>query len=309
MTVRRRIIVAVNPAASFGRNSGVGPHVVDRLSTAGHTVTQLSEPSVGQLRARAADAIAAGTDLLVVVGGDGMVSLGANLVAQTTVPLGIIPTGTGNDAARALGIPTGDPDAALAVLTDALERPPRIIDLGRVTSIASGDQGLGTWFVCALSAGFDAVVTERANRMRRPRGRSRYVLAMLRELLTLRPIEYALTIDSTPLTERGMLLAVSNGISIGGGMKITPGARLDDGKLDLLLVSPLSRLRFLRLFPKVFSGTHVDLDVVRIERVNVVTVDAPGVTAYADGERVAAALPVRVDIVPGALHVLAPRPH
>ena len=103
-----------------------------------------------------------------------------------------------------------------------------------------------------------------------------------------------------------MLLAVANNVSIGGGMMITPDAKLDDGKLDLFLVKPLSRLRFARLFPKVFKGTHTGLDIVRIERVSSVRIDAPRVIAYADGERVGP-LPVRVDIVPGALRILAPR--
>nr|WP_228498345.1 YegS/Rv2252/BmrU family lipid kinase [Plantibacter sp. VKM Ac-2876] len=298
-TQPRRIGVAINPTASFGSTRTVGPMVLDALEQAGHRAVRLQEQTVGQLRSAVRTAIEAGLDALVVVGGDGMVSLAVEAVRDSGLPFGVVPSGTGNDIARGLGIPLGDPAAAIASLLRALEGEPRVIDAGTVT-----DGERTTWFVGAVSAGFDALVNERANRMRRPRGRSRYTIAILRELLALRPRRYELTVDGAPETVDAVLLAVANNTSIGGGMLIAPQADLADGRIDLFVVAPVSRFRFLRLFPKVFSGAHTDLDIVRLSRVRSVSIAADGITAYADGERIGP-LPVTIDVVPGALRVLA----
>ncbi|MGJ4843299.1 YegS/Rv2252/BmrU family lipid kinase [Leifsonia sp. Le1] len=295
----RTVVVAVNPMASFGKRREVGPRVVERLRAAGHTVVALDEANVELLRREAKRAVAAGADALVVVGGDGMVNLGINIVAQTDIPLGIVPSGTGNDMADGLGIPVSDTDAAIALLLAALQKPPRRIDAGIVRH-----GGLSTWFGCVLSAGFDATVNERANLMTRPRGRSRYVLALLRELATLRPIPYRVVADGVPLDTDALLIAVANNRSIGGGMRVVPHASLDDGMLDLFVVRDMPKWRFLRLFPKVFSGTHTEIDEVSFLPARTVTIDAPDVVAYADGERIGP-LPVEVSVSPGALLVLA----
>jgi diacylglycerol kinase (ATP) len=130
------------------------------------------------------------------------------------------------------------------------------------------------------------------------------VIALLAELATLRARSYELVVDGVASTERASLIAVANNRSLGGGMMVTPDAIIDDGLLDLFRVSPLSRLRFLRLFPKVFSGSHTKLSVVDISRVSRVRIDAADVIAYADGERVGP-LPVEVEVVPGALRIFA----
>ncbi|SDS49221.1 diacylglycerol/lipid kinase family protein [Microterricola viridarii] len=293
-----RLTVAINPNASFGRRRDVGPRVAERLAEAGHQVAMLREPNLELLRREAEDAVAHGTDALIVVGGDGMVSLGANLVAGTATPLGIVASGTGNDMARALGLPIDDAEAGIDVLLAALQREPRVIDAARVRH-----GGLTTWFCGALSAGFDARVNERANRMTRPRGPSRYTIAMVRELMSFKPIRYSLVVDGVAREVSAMLIAVSNGVSIGGGMKITPDAELDDGELDLLIVSALSKPRFLKLFPRVFAGEHVSEPEVEITRVRTVSLAAADVVAYADGERVGP-LPLDVEVVPGALRML-----
>jgi diacylglycerol kinase (ATP) len=300
-TKPQRIIVAINPTASFGRGSTVGPAVVQALRGAGHEVTALTEPSYDDLASAARHALAQNPDALVVVGGDGMVNLGANLVAGTKVPLGIVPSGTGNDTARSLGIPHDNIEAAIGVLLDALTRPARVIDAGRIRR--SDDST--TWFACMVSAGFDAVVNERANRMNWPKGPSRYNLAMLIELAVLRPITYRLVLDGVESTTTGVLISVGNGVSLGGGMKVTPDALLDDGMLDVLVVQRLTRLQFLRIFPRVFKGTHLSDPRVAVHRVRRVTIDADDVVAYADGERIGP-LPVEIEVVPGALRVLAP---
>ena len=305
----KKLVVAINPSASFGASREVGPAVVQTLRAMGHEVTSLTEPDFEQLLASARAAVRKRPDALIVVGGDGMVNLGTNLVAGTKVPLGIIPSGTGNDMARGLGIAHDDTEAAIRILDAALTAGPRAIDAGRMrwTDAETGvtDE---RWFACALSAGFDAVVNERANAMRHPKGPSRYILALLAELARLKPISYRLVLDGEPIETNAVLVALGNNVSLGGGMKITPDALLDDGLFDVLMVKPLSRVAFLRIFPRVFAGTHVTDARVRIVRAKKVRIEADTpLVAYGDGERIAA-LPLDVEVVPGALRVLAPLP-
>lgn len=295
----RRLLVAVNPAASFGRNRTVGPAVVERLVDAGYEVSMLREANFELLRRETESAFEQGTDGLVVVGGDGMVSLGVNLVAQTGVPLGIVGAGTGNDLARGLGLPYDDPAAGTDALLAALRRPTRAIDAG---VIRHGD--LRTWFACVVSTGFDAVVNERANRMTRPRGPSRYTLALVRELATFRPRTYTITIDGARREQRAMLVSIANNASLGGGMRIVPHADLSDGLLDVFIVHPLSRAGLLAVFPKVFRGEHTDHPAVEFVQGRRITIEADHIVAYADGERIGP-LPIDVEVVPGALSVFA----
>jgi diacylglycerol kinase (ATP) len=293
----QRLLVAVNPAASFGRNRAVGPAVVERLVQEGYEVSMLREANVELLRREAESAFEQGTDAVVVVGGDGMVSLGVNLVARTGVPLGIVAAGTGNDLARGLGLPHEDPAAATDALIASLARPPRSIDAGL---IRHGE--ISTWFACVVSTGFDAVVNERANRMTRPRGPSRYTLALVRELATVRPRSYTLTIDGQRRVQRAMLVSVANNSSLGGGMRIVPHADLADGRLDVFIVHPLSRARLLAVFPKVFAGEHTSHPAVEFLQAERVRIEADDIVAYADGERIGQ-LPIDIEIVPGALSV------
>jgi diacylglycerol kinase (ATP) len=295
----KRIVVAINPNASFGRGREVGPAVVMTLRGLGHEVTSLIEPDFAQLLDATRAAVAEKPDALVVVGGDGMINLGVQALDGSRVALGIVPSGTGNDMARGLGIPVGDTEAAITALATALQNPPRIIDAGSIAF-----EGGRSRFACILSAGFDALVNERANRMTRPRGRSRYTIALLVELAKLRPIEYTLTLDGVVHRERALLVAVANNLSFGGGMKVAPEARLDDGLFDVVLVRPLGRLAFLRIYPRVFAGTHITDPRVVVHRAATVRVEAEGVVAYADGERIAP-LPVDIGMDAGGLRVLA----
>jgi diacylglycerol kinase (ATP) len=299
----KRIVVAINPNASFGKTRPVGPATVAALKQRGHEVVPLSAPDFDGLVRVARDALTQPTDALVVVGGDGMVNLGVNLVAGTGIPLGIVPAGTGNDFAAGVGIPTGDPDAAIAALCDALDREPRVIDAARVTGVEGEGDAPQRWFAGVLSAGFDARVNERANEMRFPKGASRYVYALVAELITLRARPYELIVDGVRHEVDSCLLSVANNTTIGGGMRVAPDALLDDGLLDVFIVKPVSRFRFIRLFPKVFSGTHTELEIVEFLRGRTVTVSSAGIVGYADGERFGP-LPLTVELVPGALSVL-----
>jgi diacylglycerol kinase (ATP) len=299
-----RIAVAINPTASFGKGSHVGPAVVATLRALGHDVTSLQEPDFAQLYDTASKAVAGRPDALVVVGGDGMVHLAANVLAGTKVPLGIVASGTGNDMARGLGLPFDDVEASIRALVAALDRPPRSIDLGRVRHVDDETgQEATRWFACVLSAGFDAIVNERANRMTWPKGASRYLVALGLELARLKPIEYRLELDGNELTTTGALISVGNNVSLGGGMKVTPDAKVDDGMLDVLVVQALSRTAFLRIFPRVFKGEHVTDRRVAIYRARRIRIESDAVVAYADGERIGP-LPVDIEVVPGAMRVL-----
>ncbi|GHD78918.1 hypothetical protein GCM10007394_07410 [Salinibacterium amurskyense] len=274
----------------------------------GHEVTALEQPNFALLLKRGRKAVAKKPDALLVVGGDGMVNLGTNLVAKTKVPLGIIPSGTGNDMARGLGIPYSDTDAAVASVVRGLARPTRAIDAGSVTYVDEATGAAATrWFACVLSAGFDAIVNERANLMSWPRGASRYTVALIIELLRLRPIKYKLTLDGTVIETTGALVSVGNNVSLGGGMKVTPDALLDDGFADVLIVEALSRFAFLRVFPRVFKGTHLTDPRVTVHRAKKIRIESEGIMAYADGERFAA-LPIDIKMVPGVLNILDQRP-
>ncbi|WP_448810358.1 diacylglycerol/lipid kinase family protein [Agromyces bauzanensis] len=295
----RRLIVAVNPAASFGRNRAVGPAVAERLLVEGYEVAMVREPNFELLRRETEQAFAQGTDGLIVVGGDGMVSLAVNLVAGTGVPFGVVATGTGNDFARGLGLHIDDHEAATEELVAALERPPRRIDAGIIRHGA-----LSTYFACVVSAGFDAVVNERANGMVRPRGPSRYTIALIRELATFRPRTYTITIDGVRREQRAMLVSVANTPSFGGGMRIVPHADPADGMLDVFIVHPLSRAGLIAVFPKVFAGEHIHHPAVEFVRARKVVIEADDIVAYADGERIGA-LPIEVEVAPGVLSVFA----
>lgn len=268
----------------------------ERLRRSGREVVVIvgSDPLDGAAQASAA--IETGAEALVVVGGDGVVQLAVQLVAGTDVPLGVIPAGTGNDFARELGIPE-DPAQAAEMLAAWLDSGARTVDLGRC-----GDR----WFATVLASGFDSRVSERANRLRWPRGKARYNLAILAELGVFRPISYTLDIDGERIDTEAMLVAVGNTTSYGGGMRITPEARVDDGLLDVVVIGRMPKWRLVTSFPRLYQGTHVNDPRVTTYRGSRITVSAPEVTAYADGEPLGP-LPATCECVPRALRVLAPR--
>jgi diacylglycerol kinase (ATP) len=282
--------------------------VIDGLRAAGHAVVVVAAPDAPALRRRLDEILGTGVDALVV-GGDGLVNLAVGRLDGTGIPLGIVPAGSGNDAARELGIPLDDTAAALGALIDRLDGldgpdgGSRRVDVGVVRSVGTEEPAVR--FLCAVSAGFDALVNERAERLRFPRGPRRYTVALLLELLRLRARRYVVTIDGHRRILDSVLIAVANLGSIGGGMRIVPFASAEDGRLDVFSVGPVSRRRFLRLFPRVFAGRHTDVDVVSFSSGEVVEIacDAP-VIAYAGGERIGP-LPVRISVDPGALAVLA----
>jgi diacylglycerol kinase (ATP) len=288
----REIALLTNPTAGKGKAAQIRDAALARFRDSGLVVRSLQGRDVDEAADLARQCVADGVEALVVCGGDGMVHLAVQAVATTSTALGIIPAGTGNDVARYFDIPRKD---SLGAADRVIAGRTRTVDLAR-----SGSR----YFVTVLAAGFDAVVNERANRMTWPRGQMRSNPATLAELRVFEPLPYTLLLDGRELSLDAMLVAVGNGPSFGGGLRITEGALLDDGMLDVVIIKPMSKLGLIQTYPKLFKGTHVTHPQYEHHLARSVTVAAPGIVSYADGERFGA-LPLTVECVPGALTVLA----
>lgn len=287
----REIALLTNPTSGKGLGARTAAIARPRLTEAGFVVRELLGSGVEEARELARKAVDDGVEALVVVGGDGMVHVAIQTLVHTDTALGIIPAGTGNDAARAFDIPRSDPQAAADVVVAGHTR---VVDVGRVGA---------TYFLNVLSAGFDAVVNERANRMTWPRGQMRYNLATLAELRVFGSRPYTLELDGDTHRVDAVLVAVGNGASFGGGLRIAEGAVMDDGLLDVVVFHPVSRRDLVRTYPRLFKGTHTSHPAYEHHRVREITVAAPGIVAYADGERLGP-LPLTVSAEPAALRVL-----
>ena len=293
------VAVLVNPSAGRGRHRQQLAAALDELAAHGRDVQVLRPDGVEAALAAARAAVSDGVSALVAAGGDGTVNLGLQAVAGTGTGFGILPVGTGNDFAVELGLPT-DPMAAAIAISDALDTGRRRrIDLARMVPA----DGPARWFGAVLGAGFDSIVNERANRMRFPRGPRRYDIAIMVELLRLRPRHYSIRLDGAEHEIDAVLVAVGNTASYGGGMRICPDADATDGLLDVVIAGRVGRGLLMRIKPKVYAGTHVEHPLVNTFRVKTVEIAAEGITAYVDGER-SSPLPVTVTAVPGALSLL-----
>ena len=295
-----QVAVLRGPTAGRGRHEASVAAALDVLRSS-CDVTVLSASSIAEAEQACARSIADGASALVAIGGDGTMHLAVQAVAGTGVPFGLIPAGTGNDFATAVGIPSDLVAAARSLASCLAAGSSRRVDLARM----SGPDGYQRWFAAVLGAGFDAIVNERANAMRWPKGRRRYDIAIFAELLRLRPRPYRISVDGTAYDREAVLVAVGNTASYGGGMKMCPAADPADGLLDVVVAGRISRTTLLRLQPKVYEGTHVTHPAVTQLQGRSVTISAEDITAYADGERTCP-LPITVTAAPGALTLLAP---
>ncbi|WP_188194060.1 diacylglycerol kinase [Nonomuraea sp. SYSU D8015] len=291
-----QLALLVNPAARGGRTVRLLEPVARRLRAGGAELSVIVGDDAADALERACTAVAERPDALVAFGGDGLVHLAVQAVAGTDVPLGIIPAGTGNDIAAALGVPCDDPVAAARTV---LRMKSRLVDAARIRTGRTEEL-----FAGVVACGFDSRVNERANRLTWPPGTARYLMAMVGELRSFRPIPFRVTFDGDEVIEReAMLVAVANTRSYGAGMRVCPDAQPDDGLLDVMMVGALSKGEFLRVFPSVYRGTHVGHRAVSVRRARSVRLEAADVVAYADGERVGP-VPVECEIRPGALRVI-----
>jgi len=294
-----KVTALTNPASGHGAALHAAQVAIARLQHRGIEVVEIIGDDAEDARYLAGAAVERGTDALMVTGGDGVVSNALRVLAGTDVPLGIIPAGTGNDHAREFGIPTKDPEAAADIVVDGWTET---IDLGRIRD----DKGGEKWFGTVAAAGFDSLVTDRANRMSWPHGRLRYYIAMLAELSQLRMLPFRMVLDGTREIDSDITLAAfGNTRSYGGGLLICPDADPTDGLLDITMAHSASRTKLVRLFPTVMKGTHVNLDEVSTARAKSIRVECPGINVYADGD-FACALPAEISAVPAALQILRP---
>ena len=319
-----RIALLSNPSSGRGRHAAADDVARQTLIEAGHEVLHVRGNSYEQARhagrALLGDGPRRNVEALVVVGGDGMVHLGVDIVATTGVPLGIVATGTGNDIARHFGLPSRDAAASTRLINQALSGEGAI----KATDAIYASRPDGTllapqrrWSLAVVSAGVDAAVNARANTLTWPAREGRYVRALAAELAALAPYGYRVTTDDGSWEGPALLLAVANTRYIGGGMDLAPEADPADGLLEVLRLDPVSRAHLIALFRRLSQGTHLTDPAVHVERSRSIIIEAldertgrdrglrPPPHPFADGEPLAE-LPLRLEAVPDAVQLLLP---
>jgi YegS/Rv2252/BmrU family lipid kinase len=286
------LTLLVNPSSAGGRALKLLPRV-EQVLDARRVVFRVQrtrglEHGVEQaLRAVEAE------EVPVVLSGDGLLGAIGGAMAGAETPLGIVPCGRGNDLARVLGIPDEPEDAIETVLTGNSRR----IDVGE----ANGKRFLGI-----VSVGFDSECNRLANEVRFLRSNLVYLYSLLRTLGGWKPARFTIRVDDERMRISGYSVSVANNSTFGGGMRIAPAAKLDDGEFDIVSVGEVGKLRFLSNLPKVFKGTHVETDEVRVFRAPHLELSASRpFPVYADGEHLTD-LPADLCVIPSALRVLVP---
>ena len=281
-------LVVVNPKAGQGAAASLATQVVGFLASREISYRMISPSSASEVKSLVSESLRSGeTTRLISVGGDGLFHLLLQLAVEFKVPLAIAHGGTGKDFYRTLGWFEHE-------LTDYLEQiistEPTFVDVG----VADGE-----YFGAVLSSGFDSVVNERANKMKWPKGPAKYNVAIALEFPKFNAIEFKIFADEKVLEVEAMLIAIGNGQSYGGGMRVCPSADLHDGLLDIMILHPVSKFEFLKVFPTVYQGTHIEHPQVEIIRAKKIRIESAAI-AYADGERIGQ-LPVQVESLPQSL--------
>jgi diacylglycerol kinase (ATP) len=280
-------VIAINPSAGHGKGISVGESVVRYFSDKKLRYQVFSAPTSSSLRGELETFLSRESiEGVICVGGDGLAHLVLQIVVPRHIPFAILPAGTGNDIVRTLGWSLNDVTSQLDRITSTAPQP---IDLGNVDS---------EWFAAILSTGFDSVVNERANLLAWPKGPQRYNVAIALELPRFAPIEYEISTDTKTFSTKAMLIAVGNGRSYGGGMLVCPQAHMNDGLFDVMILEPVSKIEFLKVFPRVYSGSHITHPRVTTFRTKKISISADAI-AYADGERIGSA-PISAECVAGA---------
>lgn len=326
----RTVACIGNPIADKGHGEEAYERVFQLLAEAGEQhgfmMMDLTGSSFDESLANART-LAATYDALIVVGGDGMIALGANAVGGSGKPLGIVAVGSGNDFARGLELPVNRIDTAIEGIIGAIVRGTSIdVDMGHVTSIV--DSGAGTvavqneqsaidrYYAGMLSCGVDASINDRANHSHLPNGSLRYLAAVIVELTRLEAYGYHVraTLADGSVDERDIispLLTVANSRHIGGGIEVSPYSCFDDGLLDLVWLDHMPKLSELaQIVPHIYDGRLLAdplFEWQRVRAVEITSIDGfpePPVL-MADGEYVGK-LPVTVEALGRTLRVLVP---
>lgn len=280
--------LVINPVSGHGKGTTIGTYVAGFLNQHKKSFTIVTGNSSIAMGDHLRTFLEKNPDCegIIAVGGDGLMHIVLQIAVPYQIPFTIIPAGTGNDFVRTLGWSSESLDAQLSTVTST---KPSSIDLGLVD---------GEWFGAILSTGFDSIVNEKANTMQWPNGPMKYNVAIAMELPRFKPRHYEITLDDRTISTEAMLIAVANGRSYGGGMLVCPNAEIDDGVFDVMVLHPISKLEFIKVFPQVFAGTHVTHPAVEIVRSKSVSIESTAV-AYADGERIGQ-LPVAAECIHNA---------
>jgi diacylglycerol kinase (ATP) len=286
------LILAINPSSGRGRARNLALIAKDYFSERGIPVTLLEGASLADFREKLIYHLDhESVSGVVAFGGDGFIHEIIQHIIPRQIPLGVIPCGTGNDLARSIGVYRLSLTQQLDLIVG---KDPQCIDLGQVGE---------TWFAAILSSGFDALVNERANGMRWPKGRMRYNIAMIEKIIQLRAHFYRIRLDKEFIDVRATLVTVANGASYGGGMNVCPDAVLDDGLFDVMVLGEVSRTELLKVFPKVYSGRHVGHPAVSFYRCREIEIIGSG-SSFADGEPISS-LPLSATCISNAMKVWA----
>ena len=282
-------VLVINPVSGGGKGAVLGTEVAGFFAEKQLPYQIITASSAEKLSKSLTEFLEKNSNSIkgvIAIGGDGLAHLVLQIVVPRKIAFSVIPAGTGNDFVRAMGSSLSEIRTQLNLV---ISNPPSKIDLGLADS---------EWFGAVLSTGFDSVVNEKANTLKWPKGPMKYNVAIAMELPKFKPLHYVIELDNQIIETEAMLIAVGNGSSYGGGMKVCPDADLRDGLFDVMVLRPVSKLEFIKVFPTVFSGKHVEHRQVDIYRTKRVSLQDHAVD-YADGERIGG-LPVRAECIAGA---------
>jgi diacylglycerol kinase (ATP) len=281
--------LVINPVSGQGLGTTVGTYVAGYLTQKNQPYTIIAGASAKKLGENLKTFLDNNPECrgVIGVGGDGLLHTILQVVVPAGVAFTVIPAGTGNDFVRTLGWNLKQVDQQLE---EIIKNEPTPIDLGLVD---------GEWFGAILSTGFDSIVNEKANSLKWPKGVMKYNAAIAFELPRFKPRHYEIILDDRVISNEAMLIAVSNGRSYGGGMLVCPDASISDGLFDVMVLHPISKFEFVKVFPQVFAGTHINHPAVEIVRSRTVRIESAAI-AYADGERIGQ-LPVSAECIRGAV--------
>jgi len=301
-----KIIILTNPSAGGGKARRALHAAVDALRRRGEAPQVLESKSSKHLVELAREYQAEKPDVIVAAGGDGTVQHVLNGLLPGEAPLGIIPLGRGNDLARSLSIPT-DPRAAAELL---LKCKARVIDLARARSVeesAQKNKSQPILYAGIAGVGFDSVATRYANEpARRLQGRFAYTWGIMRCLKSYRPQPLELTSDAQNFSGDIMFAVVGNNSTYGNGVKIAPRALLDDGVLDVCIIPVMSKWELLHWVPRAYEGGHLaHPGIIYFQARRITLRSAARLELFGDGEFLRE-LPATIQVVPGALRVIAP---
>ncbi len=286
--------IIANPRAGHGQ----GQRNLDQLRSVirrrGLDCTPVLTERPGHATVIARELAAADEPRVAVMGGDGTIGEVVDAIVGSRTEIAVIAMGTGNDVARSLGLPLGNLEGGLDV---ALTGTARAVDVGRERD---------RHFISVLGIGFPAVVATEANHVTWLKGSPAFFFAVYKALHRLQPVPLHIQLDDRALELPSVAVLIQNTPYTGGGLHMAPGAEIDDGLLDVVVVGPISRLGLMFHFPRAYSGRHLEHPDFALYRSRSVHIESPvRLPKMFDGD-ILGATPVAADIVPGGVRFIVP---